>query len=137
MDKADRMHADGKADGAGWARTDAKTGDLKRLAREVRATDARGYGNGDGTPSSFVELSASGNSHGLASNLFEALFGDGRPSASEMADFWENVIDLGRGWAKTVENTDYASGFVEGCLEELDRRTGEAKCDEFSAGLMS
>lgn len=132
-----RKHDDGKRDGAAWAKA-AEVGDLKRLDREVRATDLRGYGNGSGTPESFVEVSTTGNSHGLAPNLYEAIFGDGRPSSSDLADFWENVIDLGRHWPKVANDAEYATGFIEGCLEEVDRREAGGNAEQiatFSAGL--
>lgn len=124
----------GKRDGRLWAKT-ADTDDLERLEEVVEATDWGLSNNRSGTAGSFVGVANNGMNRGSAVAIFEAIQGDDGPTDhTEVADFWDGVIWLGKRWAKIANDDDYATGFVEACLDELASR---ATASEFTSGLSS
>lgn len=109
-----KKYETGTRHGREWAATAMKL-ELRRLAQAVEMCD----GIGNGTPGEFVGICNNGGNSGSAIGIWATIRDERDHVGQDSGDLWEPILGE-KGWEKTANDDDYASGFVEGCLERLD-----------------
>lgn len=105
----------GQEDGRQWAKT-AKKAEVRRLDRAVRKTVS--VGSGPGSPGEFVGFCNNGCNSGSAIGIWAAIRGERDHIGQDASDLWEEVLGE-KGWQKTADDDEYATGFIEGALESM------------------
>lgn len=106
----DRRCAEGRRAGGEWA-SGGDRDQVRRLAEVVGQT---------GGPDAYAGAWCGGD-EGSAAAIHRHLTGN-LPEVGESADFWEDEVGLGAGWAELADSEPFARGFVQAVIEVAEKK---------------